>query len=222
MENVVIVALVLVGASAGERGGGAGRVGADSGHGRGGRGVGVALVTVQGLAVDEGEAGNVEAGAGSAGIHEGVGAVLFDGSNELGGHALILLGFLDGPGATDGGNVLLELLLLFELLVVGPHEITGPANSAVEDVTLVGSLVLLLAWQPRSGQATGTTTDRARHHVATRRAHAGAAETGRKSRVVGQMLADLLVIEPVLRNEVRQFLDALVDVVTTPALNHVV
>src|SRR6185436_17411048 len=95
-----------------------------------------------------------------------------------------------------------QLLLLLELEVQHPHEVASPAHGAVEDVALVGALVLILERQARRDIAGGAGARRApgagpgearRRLVRVR----DAVEAGRERRAAVDGLADLVVLEPV-------------------------
>ena len=107
-----------------------------------------------------------------------------------------------------------------------PHEIAGPADGAVQDVALVGTLVFFLdrdAHGDVAGARGATAAAASEQGCGGRRAHAcRCGKGGRQRGVVGEVFADFFVFKPVLGDEVGEFLDALVDVVAAAALDHVV
>src|SRR5215469_8127955 len=80
-------------------------------------------------------------------VVEVVSSVLLDSIDELSLHTLLIFCGFEWPGTSNALYVGLEFGLLFVLLVEHPHQITRPAHSAIEDVTLVRAFVFLFHWK---------------------------------------------------------------------------
>src|SRR3979411_3205714 len=103
-----------------------------------------------------------------------------------------------------------------------PHQVSHPTDSSIQDITLVGSLLLVLDRETHRdvpGRC-APTVPASQKRSGTRRAHAGSSR--RQGRTIEELLPHLVVLQSMLRDKVRQILDSFVDVFAATSLHHVV
>src|SRR4051794_34817491 len=159
-----------------------------------------AVTTLHSVAGNVRVLGNTEATARSTGVAERGRIVLLQCIKNLAAHALLFLGLLEWPGSTQAGDQFSELCLLLVFDVQSPHQIAGPADGTVEDVTFVGTLLLFFDRETHGDVARGRATA-----VATceeRGSGASACAGHGEGAAVDKLLTDFVVFQAVLRNEV--------------------